>query len=102
MINNPFVKHSKLFYQLHSSAQTLALMVLSMYDSDAFHFPLSKIRICDPDYQKIANEIIAHFIVNGESDAEFQLIGKAVYSAYMCGEILTYIKRADRANRWLK
>lgn len=102
MINSPFVSHNNIFYQPHGSAERLALLVLSMWNGSWFHFPLAQIRNFDPKHQKIANELLAHFIEHGENDAEFVLVGTGLAKAYMSGEILSRVTRADGVARWEK
>ena len=102
MTDSPFVQFEDIFYQPHGSAQRLALMVLSMYNGTYFHFPLSQIRNFDSTYRIIADKLLAHFIEYGESDLYFVSVGTALCRAYMEGEILGHVKRADGVKRWKK
>lgn len=102
MSNSPFLKYRDIFFQDHETAELLALMVLSMYNSRYFHFPLAKMKYFGSEYQRIANELLSHFLDHGEDDLDFLQIGYELATAYMNGEILYHVKRADGVKRWKK
>jgi hypothetical protein len=101
-MKSPFAKHKDYFFEPEVTAELLALMVLSMYNSTYFHFPLARMKEFGCKDQEIANELIAHFLVYGENDLDFVHIGYELATAYMKGEILHRVKRADGVKRWKK
>lgn len=76
--NSPFVRYRDVVFAGYGAAETLRMLVMSLYNGSAYPFAAHRIRNLDAEHFRMAVEMITIYNARGEGDATFMELARSI------------------------
>lgn len=76
--SNPFVQYRDVVFAGYGAAETLRMLVMSLYNGSAYPFAAHRIRNLDTEHFGMAVEMMTIYNARGEGDAAFMDLARAI------------------------